>query len=175
MKRLEVINKEKIQFQIQEYFNHHTESRFLHRLHGILLFISREEESCDSTGALFGNSPRTVSNWIRRINETGDLESLREKARSGRRSKLSLKQKEELKEILQRPPEKSGIATNIWDGKSLSYYIKKEYNVELKVRACQKLFHELGLSLKRARPVVSKTDPAKKEISKKTPRERAER
>lgn len=168
MKRLEISCKAEIDSQIREYFRHNEESRFIHRLHGVLLFISKEDESCDSIGALFGNSPRSVSNWVKKVNETGNIEVLRDKPRSGRPPRLSEKQKEELKAILQKSPDQSGVPTNIWDGKSLSFYIKNRYGIELKVRACQKLFHELGFSLKRARPVVCKSDEVKKEASKKT-------
>lgn len=168
MERLEITDKEKITLQIQSYFKENGESRFIHRLHGVLLFINKEDESCNSIGALFDNSPRSVSNWINKVNETGDIECLRDKPRSGRPPRLSAEQKEELKEILQKSPEESGTAVNIWDGKSLSYFIKEKYGVDLKVRACQNLFHELGFSLKRARPIVAKSDETKKEISKKS-------
>jgi len=171
MKRLEIKNKESIKIQIQDYFSKSTESRFIHRLHGILLFIEKEEESCDSIGALFDNSPRTVSNWIKKLNQTGDLESLRDEKRSGRKTRLNDTQKTELKEILQRPPEESGMSSNLWDGKTLSAYIEKRYGIILKVRTCQTLFHKLGFSLKRARPTVSKGDAQKKAESKKTSNE----
>ena len=171
MKRLTVSNKESITSKIQDYFTKNEEAKFIHRLHGVLLFINKEEENCDSIGALFGNSPRSISNWIRRINETGDIESLRSKPQPGRPSRLNSNQKEELREVLQKPPEESGIPCNLWDGKSLSAYINIHYGIDLKVRSCQRLFHELGFSLKRARPVVSRADEAKKEASKKTSRE----
>jgi transposase len=171
MKRLVIKDIEGIKEKIQAYFTGNEESKFIHRLHGVLLFVEKEEESCDSIGALFGNSPRTVSNWIKRINESGDIESLRSKKQPGRPSRLSEEQRESLKKILQESPEQHGITSNIWDGKSLSAYISDQYGVELETRACQRLFHKLGFSLKRARPVVSRADESKKAESKKTPRE----
>ena len=167
MKRLEVTNKERITSEIQSYFERNEESKFIHRLHGVLLFINKEDESCDSIGALFGNSPRSVSNWIKNINKTGDIESLRSKPQSGRPSRLNSQQKEELKEVLQKNPEDSGMPCNLWDGKSLSSYIKTRYGIDLKVRSCQRLFHTLGFKLKRPRPVVARADEEKKAESKK--------
>jgi transposase len=168
MKRLVIEKKEGITFEIQRYFENNEEARFIHRLHGVLLFANKEDESCDSIGALFGNSPRTVSNWIRKVNETGDIESLRSKPQSGRPPRLNQIQKEELKEVLQKSPEKSGMPCNLWDGKSLSAYIEEHYGIGLKVRACQRLFHELGFSLKRPRPVVARANEEKKTEAKKT-------
>ncbi|MDR2204970.1 MAG: helix-turn-helix domain-containing protein, partial [Flavobacteriaceae bacterium] len=175
MKRLEITRQEEVKNQIQSYFEKNTESRFIHKLHGILLFINNEKESCDSVGALFGNSPRTISNWIKKLNETGDLESLRDEKRPGRTPRLNEQQRSELKETLQHSPEKSGMASNLWDGKTLSAYIEKRYGIIMKVRTCQTLFHTLGFSLKRARPVVSKGDEKKKSASKKTSRENSVR
>jgi len=175
MKRLEITNQEGIKAKIQGYFSGNEEAKFIHRLHGVLLFMEKSDESCDSIGALFGNSPRTVSNWVKRVNETGDIESLRSKKQTGRPSRLSEEQRLELKAVIQDPPEKHGVATNIWDGKSLSYYIKKRYNVVMKTRTCQRLFHQLGFTLKRARPVVARANEEKKVESKKTSRENKER
>ena len=167
MKRLEVHDKEGITSDIQRYFEQNEESKFIHRLHGVLLFVNKEDESCDSIGVLFGNSPRSVSNWIKKLNKTGDIESLRSKPQPGRPSRLNPEQKEELKEVLQKSPEESNIPCNLWDGKSLSSYIKTRYGIDLKVRSCQRLFHELGFKLKRPRPVVARANEEKKAESKK--------
>jgi transposase len=168
MKRLIVNDTAGIKEKIHSYFSGNEEARFIHRLHGILLFAEKEEESCDSIGVLFGNSPRTISNWIKRVNETGDIESLRSKKQQGRPPRLTEEQRLELRVVLQESPEKHGITCNIWDGKSLSAYIECHYGVVMKTRTCQRLFHQLGFTLKRARPVVSRANEEKKVESKKT-------
>lgn len=170
MQKLSVKNGKSIKESIRKYFNKNEDARFIHRLHGILLLIDNPENTCDFVGSLFGNSPRTVSNWVKKVNSTGDINSLREEKRSGRPPRLNATQLSEIKEALQQDPEKSGISGNIWDGKSLSRHIENKYGITLKVRRCQTLFHELGFSLKRARPVVAKGDATKKEAFKKTPR-----
>jgi transposase len=170
MIRLVIKDKEIIKKKIRSYFAGKEEARFIHRLHGVLLFSEKDDESCDSIGALFGNSPRTVSNWIKRINSTGDIESLLSKKQPGRPPRLSEAQRQELRVVIQESPEKHGITTNIWDDKSLSAYIEKQYGIILKIRACQRLFHQLGFSLKRARPVVARANEEKKMESKKTSR-----
>jgi len=175
MQRLTIENKTSLKKKIQSYFEGNEEARFIHRLHGVLLFAAKEDESCDSIGALFGNSPRTISNWIKRINATGDIENLRSKKQPGRPPRLSEEQKQELKQIIQEAPESHGITSNIWDGKSLSAYIEKHYAIVMKTRTCQRLFHQLGFKLKRARPVVACANEEKKAESKKTSRENSKR
>ncbi|MDZ7935130.1 MAG: winged helix-turn-helix domain-containing protein [Emticicia sp.] len=172
MQRLEIQNKLEIQGLIKDYFKNNDEARFVHRLHGILLVLENDDTTCDSIGNMFGNSPRTISNWIKKVNTTGTLESLRDDKKPGRTSRLNSLQLEELKKVLQKNPEESGVASNIWDGKSLSWYIETNYQITLKVRRCQELFHELGFSLKRARPIVSKGSALKKEESKKNSQKR---
>ncbi len=171
MQRLELNSANEIREMILSYFNKNEDAKFIHRLHGILLKIENQETSCDSIASLFGQSPRSVSNWINKVNQAGTIEVLRDIKRPGRNSRLNEIQLKEIKEVLQKDPELSGVTTNIWDGKSLSYYIQKTYSLDLGVRQSQRLFHKLGFSLKRARPTVCKSDPAKKEASKKTSRE----
>jgi len=143
MKRLVLENKNSIVHQIRGYLEHSSEAKFIHRLQVILLFADSDDKSCDSLGALFGNSPRSVSNWIKRVNQTGDIESLRSKPSSGRPARLSKRQKEEIKMILQEIPEKGGIQGRRWNGRYLSLFISRQYGILLKVRACQRLFREL--------------------------------
>ena len=173
MQKLSVNESALIKENIQAYFNKNENARFIHRLHGILLLIDNKENTCDFVGSLFGNSPRTISNWVKKVNSTGDINSLREEKRSGRVPRLNAIQLAEIKEALQKDPERSGVSANIWDGKSLSWHIENKYGIMLKVRRCQTLFHELGFSLKRARPIVAKGDVVKKEAFKKTSRESA--
>lgn len=170
MQRLEIENKAKVQGLIKDYFKNNNEARFVHRLHGILLVLENDDSTCDSIGNMFGNSPRTVSNWIKKVNSTGTLDSLRDEKKAGRTSRLSSIQMADIKIALQKNPEESGVSSNIWDGKSLSWFIETKFQIVLKVRRCQELFHELGFSLKRARPIVSKGSVIKKEESKKTVR-----
>lgn len=143
MKRLVLENKDDIVNQIRSYLDSNSEAKFIHRLQVILLFAGKEDESCDSLGNLFGNSPRSISTWIKKVNQTGDIDSLRSKPHSGRPSRLSKVQKEELQMVMQELPEKWGLQGKRWNGKNLSSYISQHYGITLEVRSCQRLFHEL--------------------------------
>jgi len=167
MQKLKIEQSRKIEKQIHQYLHNSDEARFIHRLHGILLLINNEENNCANIASLFKNSPRSLSNWVHGINKSGDINVLRDKPKPGRTARLNAEQKEHLKLILQDHPSKVGVSANIWDGKSLSFYIETKFDIILQVRQCQRLFRKLGFSLKRARPIVAKGDPIKKEEAKK--------
>lgn len=167
MQRLKINNPEVVKKQIHEYLNSSKEANFIHRLHGLLLIIDNEDNNCENVAGLFNNSSRTISNWIHKINKSNKIEVLKDKKKSGRKSRLNKEQEELLKEILVKHPTKSGINANIWDGKTLSFFIKTQFGIDLKVRQCQRLFHKLGFTLKRARPMLSKGDEKEKKAFKK--------
>jgi transposase len=162
MKRMLIRDQERIKEQIQLYFTGNDEAKFIHRLHAILLFLEKEEESCDSVGNLLGHSPRTISNWIKRINASGHIDHLRSKKQSGRPSRLSDAQRAELRLITAESPENHGIACNKWDGKNLSAYIELHYGIIMRTRTCQRLFHQLGIKPKRSYRSLSESGKRKK-------------
>jgi len=144
MKRLVLDNKTDVINQIRSYLEMNSEAKFIHRLQVILLFANTENGSCDAVSSIFGNSPRSVSNWIKKINRTGKIESLRSKPQPGMPSRLTQAQKAEIKAALPETPEKWGISGRKWNGKNLSIYIKQRFDITLEVRACQRLLRELG-------------------------------
>lgn len=167
MQRLKINQAKQIEKQIHQYLHNSEEARFIHRLHGILLLLNNEENNCANIASLFKNSPRSLSNWVHGINQTGDINVLRDKPKPGRSARLNDDQKQHLKIVIQEHPSKAGVSANIWDGKSLSYYILTKFEITLQVRQCQRLFRKLGFRLKRARPMVAKGDPLKMEEAKK--------
>lgn len=142
MKRLILENKSDVKKQIQRYLEN-PEAKFIHRLQAILLFAEKDDESCDSLGSLFGHSPRSISNWIKRVNRTGSIESLRSKPQPGRSFRLTKAQKSEIRNAIQEPPEQRGKHGSQWNGKNLSSYIKQHYGITLNIRSCHRLFREL--------------------------------
>ena len=144
MKRLELVDKASITSQIRSYLERNSEAKFIHRLQVIQMFADGEGETCERIGLQFGNSPRSVSNWVKRLNQTGTIESLRCDQQIGRPRRLTQSQKQELNPVLSEKPEKHGESGKRWNGMNLSRYIKRRYDVDLLVRACQLLLCEAG-------------------------------
>lgn len=118
-----------------------------------------------------GVSKVAVTSWVKTVDEEG-FDALKSKEHKGRPNKLSSKQLKEIDIVLQSNPKEYGFKN--WDGPSLSSYIKNKYEIELSVRQCQRLFHNLGFSLIRPQSYPSKgyEDTNKLNEFKKTHRSR---
>ncbi len=100
-----------------------------------------------------GETDRTLSNWVRIVDEHG-FEALRPRKQPGRPQYLTKAQKENIKVAVASDPNAFGYT--VWDGPSLSDYIASQYGISLCVRQCQRLLHELGFSLIRPQTFPSK-------------------
>ena len=97
---------------------------------------------------------RAIQLWVKTVDEKG-VDALKRKKQSGRTPLLSDIQKEEIKCVLSDPNTAQEYGYSLWDGKSVSDFIKRYYSIDISVRRCQELMHVFGLSLK-----VPQTSPA---------------
>ncbi|MFO1263378.1 MAG: IS630 family transposase [Rhodoferax sp.] len=165
MRKLEIADPEVMRIAIQQEIARSDESRYDHRLHGLLLITGGQ--SCQQVAELFGEDRRTVQRWVKRF-ETHGLEGLREGERAGRPATLDAKQWEALGRDLRRDPQAFGLAGHLWDGKLLSEHLRLRYGVKLGVRQCQRIFGQMGFRLRKPRPQVAQSDPVKVAAFKKT-------
>ncbi|MDD5094956.1 MAG: winged helix-turn-helix domain-containing protein [Dehalococcoidia bacterium] len=165
MKRVTIRNPEEAKGIIRNEIQRTNETRFQHRLHCILLIC--DGKTCADVTALFGDSLRIVQYWVKRYNEAG-VDGLRDPTRVGRNPRLLPGDKDVLAQDLRRSPREFGYTQKLWDGKLLSHHLKERFNVELKVRQCQYLFHQLGFRRRKPRPVIAKANRAAQEAYKKT-------
>ena len=152
---------------LQQEVHRSEESRYHHRLHGVLLVA--QGMTCPHVGQLLGDAPRTVEYWVHTFEQYG-LIGLHEGERSGRPRRLSEKQLQEVEAALRRPPEAWGMSANLWDGKTLADFLERRYGVELGVRQCQRLFRQFGFRLRKPRPEIAHADPAWQQVHKKNSR-----
>jgi len=164
MKALTISDAETITFALQDEIRRSQEARYDHRLHAVLLVA--QGVTCPEVAALLGDAPRTVQYWVRRFEEEG-FAGLADADRPGRPKKLSEQQLSEVGKALRGSPRDFGLRVNIWDGKTLSVFIKQQYKVEMGVRQCQRLFRQLGFRLRKPRPLIAKADPEQQAKHKK--------
>jgi transposase len=165
MKALTVSDAENMVTAIQDEIRRNDASRYDHRLHGVLLVA--QGLTCPEVGQLLGDSPRTVVNWVQRFESRG-LAGLSEGERSGRPRRLNESQLARVEGALRQSPSQFGLPTQMWDGPTLSEFLRSEIGVELRVRQCQRLFRQLGFRLRKPRPQVAQADPQLQAAHKKT-------
>ena len=141
MRKLQIDDTGAIRIAIQQEIGRSEESRYDHRLHGLLLLAAGH--SCQDVAALFGEDDTTVQRWVHRFEE-GGLQALRESERPGRPRSLDPQQWRELQADLRKSPQDLGLTTANWDGSSLSEHLRTRFGVQLGVRQCQRIFRQMG-------------------------------
>ena len=172
MRKLEIKDADIMQIAVQEEILRSEESRYDHRLHGILLVCSGL--SCNEVAKLFGQSPRTVQYWISRFEDSG-FAGLQETPRPGRPTALDEGIIQSLGKDLRRSPRELGYTQNLWDGKLLSHHITQKFSIHLGIRQCQRLFRQMGFRRRKPRPLIAESDPEAKRKYKKTSTSRRQR
>jgi transposase len=156
MKKAKISDAETIILILQDEIRRSYEARYDHRLHAVLMVA--QGTSCNKVAQLLGDSPRAVAYWVKRFEAEG-LSGLADADRPGRPSKLDDDQLQTVEEALRSHPSQYGLEGNLWDGKMLSHFIAQQFDVELGVRQCQRLFRRLGFRFRKPRPLIAKADP----------------
>lgn len=165
MRKFEIKDSNIMQVAVQQEILRSDESRYDHRLHGILLVCSGS--SCYEVADLFKHSPRTIQYWVHRFEQSG-FAGLKDMDKPGRPSTITEKIRDILEKDLRRSPREFGYQQNLWDGKLLSHHLAKRKKIDLSVRQCQRLFHQFGFRRRKPRPMIANADPVAQEAYKKT-------
>lgn len=167
MRPLTVSDASTIVLGLQDEIRRSEESRYDHRLHGLLLVA--QGMTCPEVGRLLGDASQTVRYWVRRFESKG-LAGLVDGERAGRPRRLGDKQLEQINSVLRQTPESVGMTANLWDGKTLAGFIEQRYRIRLGVRQCQRMFRQFGFRLRKPRPLIANADPERQKKYKKTPK-----
>jgi transposase len=165
MKQLFVKEPVLMQIAIQQEIQRSEESRYDHKLHGVLLIANGYDSY--QVGDMFGQNPTTIQRWVKRFNESG-FAGLRDSERPGRPRLLTENQWGQMEKDVRRPPSDFNFIQSFWDGKLLSEHLRKKYKAEIGVRQCQRMFRMMGFRLRKPRPVIAKADPLQQKGFKKT-------
>ncbi len=165
MKPLTIADADTMVLGLQDEIRRSEESRYDHRLHGVLLVA--QGMTCPEVGRLLGDAPRAVEYWVRHFEERG-LAGLVEGARSGRPKRLSAARLQEVESVLRQVPTEAGLSGTLWDGKTLQVWLARRYGVRLGVRQCQRMFRQFGFRLRKPRPLIAHADAALQKTHKKT-------
>ena len=143
--------------------------KFAYRVTMVNLLLEDSEMTTARLSELSGVPTRTLNDWVKKADESG-FEALRGGKAPGKAPRLTAEQLDKVKEAVADDPTKSGYLR--WDGKALSEYIEKTFQVTLGVRQCQRLFHKLGFGRIRPQtfPALDAGQDAEREAFKKNGR-----
>ena len=167
MRAVKIDDAKEMLWVLQDEIRRSEEARYDHRLHGVLLVA--QGLSAPEVAQLLGDGTRTVEYWVRRFNAEG-LSGLVEGERSGRPSRLSESQLEQIGQLLRESPRAYEMNNSLWDGKTLSEWIVRNWAVRLSVRQCQRLFRQLGFRQRKPRPLIARAAPMVQRAHKKNPK-----
>lgn len=97
------------------------------RAQAILAF--HEGISVYQLGIVIRRSEKTVREWINTF-QKGRISSIFPRYKGDNASKLTKEQKQQLKDVLSKPPSEYGIPKEFWDISTLKTYIKAEFGIE---------------------------------------------
>lgn len=172
MRKLMIQDADIMKIAIQQEIERSKESRYDHRLHGLLL--SCNNLSSYEISDLLGDSPKTIQNWINRFELSG-FAGLVEGERPGRPRKIDEELMVKLGKDLRKDPRTFKYPQNLWDGKLLSHHLSEVYHIDLGVRQCQRLFKTMGFRQRKPRPLIACADVEAQEDFKKTSKVRRSR
>lgn len=165
MKALTIAEAPTVVLGLQDEIRRSEESRYNHRLHGVLLVA--QGCSCGEVSQLLGDAPRTVEYWVHRFEERG-LSGLQEGSRPGRPGRLSADQIQTAQAALRQRPVDFGLSGNLWDGKMLAAYLEQQHDVTLSARQCRRFFRHWEFRLRKPRPLIANSNPERQVAHKKT-------
>lgn len=145
--------------------NSSSDAKYILRV-AMVNFMLAKTATAEELSNLSGIPRRTLTSWVQKVDENG-FESLKAIKQPGRSSRLSDEQMAIIKDAIGSDPENSGY--RVWDGSTLSDYINEQFNIELGVRQCQRLFHTLGFSKIRPQKYPSlgeRNDEAREDFKK---------
>ena len=164
MRPLTITDAETIVLGLQDEIRRSEESRYDHRLHGVLLVA--QGMTCPEAARILGDAPCSVEYWVRGFEERG-LAALREGERTGRPRRMNEEQVNAVHAVLRRTPPEVGWGGTLWDGKTLAAWIEREFAIHLGTRQCQRLFRQFDFRLRKPRPLIAKADPERQQEHKK--------
>ena len=152
--------------QIKSLFNQDEKYKIGMKLYAI--YQVSKGQATRKLEELYNTSFKQICNWVHRFEEDG-LTGLKDKPKSGKPSRLSSEQKDEIKMILQnKKPSEYGYNTGTWNGPILMEYIKNSYGIKYKKAQIYNILKEIGFTYQKGRARYPEADQMKRSEFKET-------
>ena len=107
MRKLKLSNTPDLLARLKKEINHSHDSRFLHRLHCVLLVA--QDCSCYQIAEWFNENPRTIERWVHYAQEYG-IDGLKDEQKTGRPAKVRDDQFNQVQKSIMLDPRELGIS-----------------------------------------------------------------
>ena len=130
-----------------------TDKRYLHRIEIVNLVLNGMLPS--EVAKSIKEAETTISRWVKTVDECG-WKALKPKPYSKGRPRIINESREVslIKDVVHQDAEEYGYY--VWDGITVSEFIKDNFHKDISVRSCQRLLRNIGLSRIRPRKFPAK-------------------
>jgi transposase len=135
---IEMLEKER------ERIGRHRDPKYDRRLRGLLL-VGRDGKSQRNAAEIIELDFRHFQRVIRDYRD-GGIEAIKLGMPPGRPSRLSGKDKEELRKHIEKSPTECGYDSGVWDGKMIGDLIRKTFSATYKRSQINRLLHQIGFT-----------------------------
>ena len=147
-----ITNLDSLQKAGLDFVKHDNDQKAVYQATMVNMYLNGNSTKAISESS--GVSPSTINLWVKIADEKG-FDALRNSSPPGRPSQLNEQQLEEVRIAVLSPPESFNY--HVWEGKTVSDFIFKRFNVKLGVRQCQNILrNKLNLSLIRPQTLPAK-------------------
>ena len=115
--------------------------------------------SADQVARLYGETRRTIQNYLRRFNEQG-IDGLIEKKSSGRRRKISPQQSEQYIGLIEKP---AAAGQTHWTGRKFHGYLREQLHQEIGYSTVVRWLQQQGYRLKVPQPWPDRQDEQRRQ------------
>lgn len=128
----------------------------------VLAAIGRKQGAkLDELAERHNAAEKTIRNWLDRFAERPLLDAPYDEERSGRPTKLTESQQQEVYDQLHKSPTEFGYDREVWFPELAQHHIRETFGVEYSLRHVYRLMEDAGLSYRSARPRHYQADPEK--------------
>ena len=114
----------------------------------LLVAIQRKEGNTLESIAYSLQKPKTtIHDWLKRI-DSKELNGRYDIKQKGNKSKITLKQREELEKMLDESPQNQNMPFTLWTTTLVQYIIYKRFNISYNQSAIWKIVKKLNFNLK---------------------------
>lgn len=149
--------------ELHTLYRTETKARLARRLQAV--WLARQGRTCPEIISVTGASRRSIQQWVARYN-SGGVEELLDKLRSGRPAFLTDAQQEQLKARVKAGP-REGDILSVFNAAAIDRLVEKEFGVLYSLRGMQALLGRLGFSYQCPRPRHEQSDPEAQDAFKK--------